>query len=380
MKLGESDIADLPPIPQDLPTVAGWKDIPIYETNESLTPLGMFSENWQIETSSIYAAEHSNSPYATPDKVLKGSMITQFARKSVADKLHHAQELLPDDYYLVVFDALRTVMVQRSLHRHYFNALLSKHPDWTENDLLTETARYVSMPSEDPTRPATHSTGGSMDLVVIKARPYQAIKLKTINERLHELSLLVPLYPEPEQEANDLLCRERYILQMQRSALLRNHTEILDFGTRFDYGGMEAGLTYFEELKSKQSLTWQEQEASKYRRLLYYVMTQAGFMPYTDEWWHFNDPQTQMGSKMSRKQVAGYGVAKLSADNVQHERMRAMHLKGTRHLYEWDKRSLPGKIHEPLLHRLIQLNQEALTTTGHPSDSALPEALIIEPS
>src|SRR5688572_7052596 len=77
------------PIPE-VPSVAGWKEVPISETDKSreeLVPLGMFSGNRRILTSSVYDNEHENSPYSDD---LEGSMTTQFVRRGVAEKLQAA--------------------------------------------------------------------------------------------------------------------------------------------------------------------------------------------------------------------------------------------------------------------------------------------------
>src|SRR3989344_7968344 len=95
------------PIPKDLPSAKGWKDVHIIESGEPLVPLGPFSNNDEIFTNSVYFAERNDSPYVSnpPD----GSLITMFVRKDVSDNLKKVQSLLPDGMYLVVFDSYRTL-------------------------------------------------------------------------------------------------------------------------------------------------------------------------------------------------------------------------------------------------------------------------------
>ncbi|MCG4287414.1 D-alanyl-D-alanine dipeptidase, partial [Lactobacillaceae bacterium KNUT 0156] len=45
------------------------------------------------------------------------------------------------------------------------------------------------------------------------------------------------------------------------------------------------------------------------RRLLYHVMTQAGFTNYIEEWWHF-DYGNQNWATVSKRDFAVYGATK----------------------------------------------------------------------
>src|SRR3989344_3227555 len=144
------------PIPLDLPEVAGWKEIPIKECGEPLVPLGSFSENREIFTNSIYFGERFDSPYIPAPP--KGSLVTMFVRRNVAEQLKKAQKLLPTGMYFVVFDAYRTLEVQQSLFDGYFRPLKDLHSDWNNDQLLEETQKYVSLPSKDPAKPSPHNT------------------------------------------------------------------------------------------------------------------------------------------------------------------------------------------------------------------------------
>jgi hypothetical protein len=54
-------------------------------------------------------------------------------------------------------------------------------------------------------------------------------------------------------------------------------------------------------------------------------MTTAGMEPYADEWWHYNDPASQMGAKVAGRDHAEYGAIELSAENVAFNQMRSLH-------------------------------------------------------
>src|SRR5690606_26751166 len=53
--------------------------------------------------------------------------------------------------------------------------------------------------------------------------------------------------------------------------------------------------------------------------------TKAGLEPYADEWWHYNDPASQMGAKVAGREYAQYGAIEMSDENIQYERMRKQH-------------------------------------------------------
>lgn len=280
------------PIPLDSGSVSGWKNIPIRQSDEPLVPLGRFSEYPDIATDAIYFGERSSSPYPTAS--VEGGLITHFVRESVANSLLKAQSLLPEGKVLVTFDAYRTLAVQQSLYEAYYNGLRQEHPQWSHEELSTETQKYVSLPSSDPDRPSPHNTGGSVDVAIISVPPNLADKL---GDGANALSL----------DEYDQICQQATMLQ---------------FGTCFDHGGPEAALTYYERLAATRHLTKDEQEALFNRRLLFRVMTESGLQPYGDEWWHFNAPESQMGARTSGREVATFGAAQLTDDHLHHEYLR----------------------------------------------------------
>ncbi|MBU1558026.1 M15 family metallopeptidase [Patescibacteria group bacterium] len=274
-----------------IPELAGWKEIDVDAKLESLVPVGILSD-FDIFTSSIYYSEHNNSPYK-PNQ-LHGSNITIFLRQDVAKRLLQAERLLPTGYHLTIFDGWRSLEVQKSLYDEYHNALKNKFPNWDESMLSEETQKYVSLPSDDPNKPSPHNTGGSVDLAIIRLP-------NNIEDDLEKLS--------SDEEA-------------ERAKIILTHAEMLNFGTKFDWGGQEAALRYFEEQKEKRELSNEESKALKNRRILYHLMKTVGLEPYVDEWWHFNATQSQMGAKTAGLSVASYGSANLSDENIQFENKR----------------------------------------------------------
>lgn len=298
------------PIPETVP-LAGWKEIPIAETDRSkepLVPLGIFSEYRKIITSSVYADEHHNSPYTDG---LEGSNVAVFAREGVAKKLEKAADMLPTGHHLMVMDAYRTLEVQGALYEQYEKGLKAKHPDWTEDEISAETQKYVSVPSHDKTRPSPHNTGASVDVVIIKVDDDIQQEIDTIDAELSTL--------------NEDNWEREYLLEMKRSELIRRYGKMLHFGTKFDHGGSEAALRHYEEKAKEGALSPDDEEAQKNRRLLYSVMIKAGFEPYADEWWHYNDPASQMGAKVAGREYAEYGAIEMSEENKKYELMRKQH-------------------------------------------------------
>lgn len=320
-----ADFRDIP-IPT-LPPVDGWKDLPIFtlraETKEedlrdvlTLTPVGFFSEYPTIYTDSVYGGEKDSSPYPYQGQrtlnnlaVLDNPLLTMFTRPSVAEGLLAAQAALPSEHYLVVHDAYRPLGVQGELYANYYKDLQEVHPDWTEEQLTAETQKYVSNPSHTQSRPSPHNTGGAIDVAIIRVTPEQ-------NTRIKDLEKMIAALPEDE-------ALRRYELEIEMNAIKKNGT-YLNFGTAFDYGGEEASLSYFEELAGQRTLSPTEKEAMRNRRLLYHAMISAGFQAYPFEWWHFNSPKSQMGTKAAGLKEARFGSINLSPDNRAHERMRVL--------------------------------------------------------
>lgn len=227
--------------------------------NGSTRPNGSVDGWRDIESETFIRVEDNGEPLVEPDIVGRPAYTTsygdhQFVRQTVADRLVQAQQLLPDGMQLVLFDGWRSLDTQMEIFQQEYavqlahlrskGALASDETptgellDW----LLAETQKYVSLPSPlppgldyDPVAterarqiPSPHNTGGAVDVAIM------------------------------------------------RDGVL------LDFGTGHDHMSPQSGLTYCETNDSLGRL------ARINRRMLYYVMTQVGFEPYAEEWWHFN--------------------------------------------------------------------------------------------
>ena len=145
-------------IPVNPVSIAGWKQVPIHAVNDALVPFGVFAEYPRnlVHTDMIYAGETSASPY---EGGLDGSLLTAFARKGIAERLENARRFLPEGMTFVVWDPFRPLEVQKSLFDWYFTKLKSEHLTFSEEELMIEAQKFVSLPSTDPTRPSPHNTG-----------------------------------------------------------------------------------------------------------------------------------------------------------------------------------------------------------------------------
>lgn len=300
-----------PGIPLDVGQVQGWKDIPLKEDDslDPLLPLGPLSQEAEfVMTSSLYFGEHSNSPYAEERNTVEGSLLTLFARQSVVHRLLVAEQLLPAGHHLLVFDAYRSYQVQKSLHDFYKQKLREKYPDMDNETLEPETQKYVSLPSIDPTRPSPHTTGGSVDVAIVKLDQAHEEELLQIRSHLTDVHLTIA---------------KRVGLEMRLSATMRRHAKMLDFGTALDHGGEKSALAYYEsKIAAGEILTENEMRVCNNRRLLFRIMTQAGFQPYFAEWWHFNAPESQMGAASAGLDYATIGAVNLDKSNRAHEHTR----------------------------------------------------------
>ncbi|MCF0143360.1 MAG: M15 family metallopeptidase, partial [Parasporobacterium sp.] len=159
-------------------------------------------------------------------KMLPGSIEDAYARETVANMLIKASGLLPEGYSFVIFDAYRPITVQQALWDDYRAEVAESHPGLDEAETDRLTAIFVSPPSYNEMQPSLHNTGGAIDL--------------TIKD---------------------------------------NRGHLLNMGTEFDTFRESSNTAYFEGSDNT--------EVINNRRMLFNVMTEAGFENLPSEWWHF---------------------------------------------------------------------------------------------
>lgn len=211
------------------------------------------ARKWPIDLDTSYAREmllevgvrgishyaHDlNPPYY--EKIL-GSISELYVRSSVKEKLHEINSRLQDARLeLHIFDAWRTQATQTYCRDVWFyNYLQLSEPSWSEERIREEIGKYwAAGPNTeegiDIKSPPPHATGGVVDISI---------------------------------------------------AFLGG--EQLWMGTIFDDVSAAAHTDYLEKhVPQERSFTYLE--ALKNRRLLYWLMSDAGFEVNPNEWWHFS--------------------------------------------------------------------------------------------
>ena len=192
---------------------------------------------------------------------LPGSSPVIFVRASVAERLKTAAKLLPNRLSLIIFDGWRPTVLQAALFERHLKDVKQQNPSSDHHAVIEEATRYVSLPSENLSRPSPHLTGGAVDV-----------------------------------------------------SICDDGGELLPMGTKFDAFDRQASTTYFEELSETDGVDTADvdlnpriEEARTNRRLLYHVMTQQGFTAYSEEWWHFDYGNKFWGLNSGRNAI--YGAA-----------------------------------------------------------------------
>lgn len=171
-----------------------------------------------------------------------GSIPELYVREGILARLHKVNELLfVLDYELFLFDAYRPVEVQTYFHDYWVPKYLrKKFPEWTEEKIAGEVGNYwskgaPSVAKINPLAPPPHATGGVVDLTLRSLRT----------------------------------------------------GEQLFMGSMFDEVSPISFADHFEHEGARRTLTMSEDLARTNRRILYAVMTEAGFAVNPNEWWHF---------------------------------------------------------------------------------------------
>ncbi|MCZ0975877.1 M15 family metallopeptidase [Streptomyces albulus] len=157
---------------------------------------------------------------------LKSEPAGHFAhlRQGVLERLLHAQSQLPAGLRLLFVEGYRPPQLQRSYFEEYAGELRAGNPIWSEEQIHSAASRYVSPPHIAP-----HSAGAAVDLTLAG------------------------------QDGREL-----------------------DLGTRMNASPEESGGACY-------TLSERISEAARDNRsTLCAAMTDAGFVNYGTEWWHFS--------------------------------------------------------------------------------------------
>lgn len=215
------------------------------------------AEDWSAVPPPVDCGEGLADPTALSPRIaydgaylrqgLPGAMERCLLRETVARKLAQAADSLPEDYSLLIFDALRPLSVQRGIYDNFRAQFLRERPGISEPELAALLDDFVARPVRRPHRPAPHATGGAVDLTLGKdGRP-------------------------------------------------------LDMGTGFDD---LTDLAHTDALE--RSCPPGREEARDNRRLLYHLMTSAGLVNYPCEWWHYAYGERQWAVRTGEAPFYGF--------------------------------------------------------------------------
>jgi len=204
-----------------------------------------------------YYAGHRNPPYSHP---APGAISQVLVRAGVGRLLTAVNARIARvGLELFVFDGWRPIGVQAYFHDRWLpDEIRRRLPELPEPQLQREVDKYWAAPSDDPTSPAPHNTGGAVDLT---------LRWKDTGEALW-------------------------------------------MGSLFDDASAVANLDHFEKrLAGPSRMAFSDEEAGANRRLLHHLMTQAGFAPNPYEWWHFGYGE-RVCATLNRAPFAFYGPAR----------------------------------------------------------------------
>lgn len=170
---------------------------------------------------------------------IAGSQQTMYTRKSVADKLAQLQKKLHPYFGLWIYDCYRSRETQSALFTQFYQNIATQNPQWSEQQVLAECKKYVSHPTDKSHFSIPlHLSGGAIDLALFDY----------------------------------------------------NSGNVLDFGSKFDECRHHSHTDFFEKnfdaefgISEHQWLDYRHM-----RRLLFYIMQEAGFVNYRYEWWHYD--------------------------------------------------------------------------------------------
>jgi D-alanyl-D-alanine dipeptidase len=234
----------------------GYRAIPIdFEGAANAEPLAHASA-FGIAGRNFYAHAR-NPPYY---RAIPGAIDALLLRVGVGERLRAVNaQLKPSGLELFVFDAWRPQAVQAFFYEQWLpGQLRARRPDLSDEGIMAETGRYWASPSTGRDGPSPHSTGAAIDLTL--------------------------RWRDGEQ---------------------------LWMGSLFDDASAIANTAHLEAALASGTFGFSDEEARANRRLLYWLMVEAGFASNPTEWWHFSYGD-QMWAKLTGQPRALYAGAECS--------------------------------------------------------------------
>lgn len=242
----------IPPLDGTRLRKQGFRDMPIDVCHPRADEPLLRLADYGVKGTSYYAHDR-NPPYWSK---VAGAVETLYARRGVAERLQAVnQRLAHAGLRLHAYDAWRPRAVQAYFYERWLpDELRKRQPELNGEALQAAVARYWAKPTEDPRSPAPHATGSAIDLTIVW-----------------------------------------------------EDGEPLFMGSLFDDASAISATEHFESLQHTE-WSFSAEEARANRRLLYWVLTEAGFASHPDEWWHYSWGD-QMWAKLLGEPAAIYGLA-----------------------------------------------------------------------
>ena len=207
-----------------------YRDLPIGQSAPEHSEKLTRASDYSVEGRNYYAHAR-NPPYYA---IAAGSIDALLVRESVAAKLSLVNaRIKKQGLKLFLYDAWRPRAVQAYFHDVWMpQELRARRPALSEAEIAEEVSRYWAAPSETALRPAPHATGGAVDITLVWDDG-------------------APLW----------------------------------MGSLFDDATALAHTDRFEN--DADEMSFSNEEARANRRLLYWLMREAGFANHPEEWWHY---------------------------------------------------------------------------------------------
>lgn len=170
------------------------------------------------------------------------------AREKLALMLLKASKNLPSGFKFKILDSWRSIESQLKMVGQFEQNLKNRYPDWDKEQIEKEIFKFAAPVTNDPKKPPPHNTGGSIDLAIVDSMGND---------------------PEMDQKSNKLSEKSLF--------------------------------NYYANKNSKL-----EKGIHKNRFLLRTLLTEVGFAPNDNEWWHF-DYGNQRWAYYYKKPYAIYG-------------------------------------------------------------------------
>ena len=241
----------------------------------------------------LHSSEKIDVGMQYPILGMKNAETKCLMRREAAERLYAAARNLPEGYRFRIWDAWRPFALQHELYEVYSKDVIRyfRLENVSEEERNAVIRGFVSDPIPDHEVPPVHTTGGAIDLTILDDHGCE-LDMGTGFDAFTELT------------------RTDYFENDARLDLVRDAKGSL----RFDAGQGTRGVSAENgaEMSMERALQIRDN-----RRLLFGIMTEAGFTNLPSEWWHFdygdrfwafyNEKSAIYGGVFTKEEIGGYG-------------------------------------------------------------------------